>query len=153
MASSNSIQYSNCEIPKINCTHKWIIPEFESWSSENAGEWLNSPPFFPAQGIKMQLKIIGSRPNSDFRVFLVNKEQKPIYLTKCFLQFFNQRRVGCELCSNTTEVEPDHELAISDEFILPWSSRKCESGSGPRYWSYYGGSISNELTPSPTPGN
>ena len=147
MTSSKLIHYSNCEIPKINCTYKWIIPEFQSWSSKNPGQWLNSPPFFPAQGIKMQLRILGSQPNCDFRVFLVNKEQNPIYLSNCFLQFFWHSGVGLRM--KTTEVKPDHELAISDEFLLPWSSRKCESGSGARYWSYYGGSTSNELTPSP----
>ena len=132
-ASSKSIQYSNCEIliPKINCTHKWIIPKFESWSLKNLGQLLNGPTFVPTQGIKLQLKILGAQPTGNRRVFLVNKDQKAFYLSNCFLQYFLCTKNN-DLYSSKTEVQPDHELAISDEFKLPWISNGlwgCTSSS------------------------
>ena len=123
MASSKSIHYSNCEITKINYTHKWVIPNFESWSMKNQDQWLHDSPFFPTQGIQMQLKILGSKPDCDLKVFLVNRDQNPIHLSKSFFQYFfcaKDRRIVC----HTTEAKPDHVLAISEEFCLPWSSRK-----------------------------
>ena len=137
-ASSKSIQYSNCEIliPKINCTHKWIIPKFESWSLKNPGQLLNGPLFFPTQGIQLQLKILGSQPTSNRRVFLVNKNYKAIYLSNCFLQYFLCTKNN-ELYSSKTEVKPDHELAISDEFKLPLF---CSG-----YWESTSSSICSEM--------
>ena len=139
MASSKSIHFSNCQITTINYKHKWVIPNFESWSMKNQDQWLQDSPFSPTQGIQMQLKILGSKPDSgDLKVFLVNRDQNPIYLSKSFLQYFVhvsgltwRNREGRLRC-HTTEVKPDHVLAISEEFSLPWSSRK--DGSVPGQW-------------------
>ena len=123
MASLKSIHYSNCEITTINYKHKLVIPNFESWSMKNQDQWLHDSPFFPTQGIQMQLKILGSKPDCDLKVFLVNRDQNPIHLSKSFFQYFfcaKDRRIVC----HTTEAKPDHVLAISEEFCLPWSSRK-----------------------------
>ena len=134
MASLKSIYTSNCEteIPKINCTHEWVIPNFESWSqSENPDRWLNDSPFCPLQGIQLQLKILGSGPkfSSDIRVFLVNRDQNPIYLSACSLDFYRPypARDGF---THMTERKPKHELVLSDEFNLHWN--KYRAWNGPR---------------------
>ena len=119
---------------KINCTHKWVIPNFESWrQSENPDRWLYGSPFCPLQGIQLQLKILGSGPkfSSDIRVFLVNRDQNPIYLSACSLDFYRPypARDGF---THMTEDKPEHELVLSDEFNLHWSSSKYDPWEGTR---------------------
>ena len=121
MLSSQSLLYSNCEIRSIKFAHKWVIPDFGSWISKNPDQWLNGPSFSPAQGIRLQLKILGSKPNrNSVKIFLINKEHKPIYLIKSSMEFY-----ACEkkpLSCSSTEYS-DYELIISDQFRLEWKEK------------------------------
>ena len=158
MASLNSIYTSNCEtkISNIDCARLWAIPNFDSWSRENSGQWLNDSPFCPLQGIQLQLKILGTEFQNNFRVFLVNRDQNPIYLSKCSLQFLRPTpHPTNDGFTYLTEDKPEHELALSDEFTLPWKSSRCPDWNGydapMKPWSFHEGTFDSDFEE--TPGN
>ena len=119
MLSSQSLLYSNCEIRSIKFAHKWVIPDFGSWISKNPDQWLNGPSFSPAQGIRLQLKILGSKPDgrNSVQIFLINKHQKRIYFIKSSMSFYAWET---RPFSYSTEENSNYELVISDEFEVEW---------------------------------
>ena len=84
--AGKAIYYSNFELSNISGTHEWIIPNFETWINENAGQWLNDRPFSPVQGVQLQVKILGLI-KGNARIFLKNCGPNQIHLSSWSVEF------------------------------------------------------------------
>ena len=123
--AAKAINYSNCELSDISCTHEWIIPNFDTWLEKKTGQWLNDCLFSPAQGIQLQIKILGLVKGPGL-IFLNNCGSNSIRLSSWSMDFNFMLKDYTNTRSLLLDSKTDFLLKannLSEEIPFNWDRR------------------------------